>query len=38
LDHFPKIAKKGIYPKFYKKDCTLLQNWMYLYLIDITKR
>lgn len=20
LDHCPKIAKKGIYPKFYKKD------------------
>ena len=23
LDHCPKIAKKGIYPKFYKKDCAL---------------
>ena len=23
LDHCPKIAKKGIYPKFYKKVCTL---------------
>lgn len=38
LDHCPKIAKKGIYPKFYKKDRALLPNWMYLYLIDITKR